>query len=74
MHEILTHKAGAVIQRKSSDVIHPKATQCFTEAIRGEAQIQEYKWDAVRVHHVLAAIAASVEQGSPAKVASYGHM
>jgi len=62
---ILTQKAGAVIRRRSSDVIHPKATQCFIEAIRGEVQVQAYKWDAVRVHHVLAAIAASIEQGRP---------
>jgi predicted dehydrogenase len=61
--EILTQKAGAVIRRRSSDVIHPKATQCFIEAIRGEVQIREYKWDAVRVHHALGAIAASIEQG-----------
>jgi predicted dehydrogenase len=65
-HEILSQKAGAVVRRKSSDVIHPRATQCFIEAIRGEVQIQAYKWDAVRVHHVLAAIAASVGQGGPA--------
>jgi predicted dehydrogenase len=64
-HEILTHKAGAVIRRKSSDVIHPKATRCFIEATRGEVQVHAAKWDAVRVHHVLAAIAASVEQGRP---------
>lgn len=63
--EILTQKAGAVIRRKSSDEIHPKATQCFMEAIRGEIQVQANKWDAVHVHHVLAAIAASVEQGRP---------
>jgi UDP-N-acetylglucosamine 3-dehydrogenase len=63
--EILTQKAGAVIRRKSSDVIHPKATQCFIEAIRGEVQVQAAKWDAVRVHHVLGAIAASIEQGRP---------
>jgi UDP-N-acetylglucosamine 3-dehydrogenase len=64
-HEILTHKAGAVIHRKSSDGIYVKAAQCFIEAIRGHVQGQAAKWDAVHVHHVLAAIAASIEQGSP---------
>ena len=64
-HEILAQKAGAVIRRKSSDAIHARATQCFIEAIRGEVQVKAYKWDAVRVHHVLAAIAASIEQGRP---------
>jgi predicted dehydrogenase len=63
--EILTQKAGAVVRRESSDLIHPKATQCFIEAIRGEAHVQAAKWDAVRVHHALGAIAASIEQGRP---------
>jgi len=63
--ELLAHKAGAVIRRTSSDVTHPRATQCFIEAIQGKAQVGAYKWDAVRVHHVLRAIAASIEQGSP---------
>lgn len=63
--EILTQKAGAVIRRRSSDAIHPKATQCFIEAIRGEVQVRAAKWDAVRVHHVLGAVAASIEQGRP---------
>lgn len=63
--EILSQRAGAVIRRKSSDAVHPKATLCFIEAIRGQVQIQAYKWDAVRVHHVLGAIAASIEQGRP---------
>lgn len=61
--EILTHNTGAVIRRKSSDVIHPKATQCFIRAIRGEVQVHAAKWDAVRVHHALGAIAASIEKG-----------
>ena len=52
-HEILAQKAGAVIRRKSSDVLYLKAAQCFIEAIRGEVQVQAAKWDAVRVHHVL---------------------
>ena len=64
-YEILTQKGGAAIHRKSSDVSHPRATKCFIEAIRGEMQVQTYMWDAVRVHQVLGAIAASVEQGRP---------
>jgi predicted dehydrogenase len=62
-HEILTLKAGAVIHRRSSDVLHPKITQCFIEAIRGDVQIQNAKWDAVRVHLALGAIADSIAQG-----------
>ncbi len=66
-HEILNQRSGAVIRRKSSDVTHLQATRCFIEAIRGEVQVQAYKWDAVRVHYVLGAIAASLEQGRPVK-------
>lgn len=63
--EILTLKAGAAIRGKPSDVTHAQATQCFIDAIRGKVQVQGAKWDAVRVHRVLAAIAASIEQCEP---------
>lgn len=65
--EILVNKAGAIIRRKPSEVLYLKAAQCFIEAIRGQDQVQAAKWDAVHVHHVLGAIAASVEQGRPVK-------
>lgn len=61
--EMLASKASAVIRRKSSDGIYVKAASCFIDAIRGEVQIQSAKWDAVKVHRVLGAIATSVEQG-----------
>lgn len=64
-HEILTQKAGAVIRHKSSEGLYAKAAQCFIEAIRGQVQLQLATWDAVQVHHVLAAIADSIEQGRP---------
>ncbi len=63
--EILNQKVAAVIRRKSSDTLHPRATQCFIEAIRGRVQIQTAKWDAVRVHQMLGAITASIQQGRP---------
>ena len=63
--EILTQKVGAVIRRKSSDVLYLKAAQYFIKAIRGQVHVQAAMWDAVNVHHVLAALAASVEQGRP---------
>lgn len=63
--EILTQKAGAFIRHKSSDTIYLKAAQCFIAAIQGKAQIQPAKWDAVHVHQVLTAIAASLEQNRP---------
>jgi UDP-N-acetylglucosamine 3-dehydrogenase len=65
--EILAGKAGAVIHRKAGDSLYIKTAQCFLEAIRGEKQIGEYKWDAVRVHHTLSSIAESLEHGSPVK-------
>ena len=65
--EILTQKTGAMIRRRSSDVLYLKAAQCFIEAIRGQDHLKAAKWDAVQVHHVLGAIAASVEQGGPVK-------
>jgi predicted dehydrogenase len=68
--EILVDKVGAVIQRRSSDVVHPRATDCFIRAIRGEVEVQAFKWDAVRVHHVLGAIAASLEQGGSFQTAA----
>jgi predicted dehydrogenase len=61
--EILTHKAGAVIQRKSSVMLYQSAAQCFIDAIRGKTQLWEAARDAVRVHRVLTAIAASIDQG-----------
>jgi UDP-N-acetylglucosamine 3-dehydrogenase len=67
VQEILTQKAGAVIRRKSTDDLHFKATQFFIKAIRGEVQAKAVMWDAVQVHDVLAAIAASIEQGKPVK-------
>jgi len=67
-HEILAQKASAVIRRKSSDAIHAKLTQCFIEAIRGEVGVSAAKWDAVSVHHALAAIATSIEQGRPVEI------
>jgi UDP-N-acetylglucosamine 3-dehydrogenase len=66
-HEILTQKTGAVIRRKSSDELYLKAAQTFVKAIRGEIEVQAAKWDAVRVHHAMAAIAASIESGKPVK-------
>ena len=66
-HEIFTQKAGEVIRRTSSDGLYDKAAQCFIEAIRGKVPLQAAKWDAVQVHHVLAAIAASIDQGKPVK-------
>ena len=54
---------GKVIRRKSMDSIYSKAVQCFIEEIRGETKNRTAKWDAVRVHTTLGAIAASVEQG-----------
>jgi UDP-N-acetylglucosamine 3-dehydrogenase len=63
--EILVQKTGAFIRRRPSDVLYLKAAQCFIGAIRGQVQIQKAMWDAVQVHHVLGAIAASVEQGRP---------
>jgi predicted dehydrogenase len=64
--ELLAQKAGAVIHRHSSDVVHPRATRCFIEAIKGEVKIDAYKWDAVRVHRALGAIAGSIVQATPA--------
>jgi predicted dehydrogenase len=63
--EILFQKAGAVVHRKSVDVLYLKAAQFFIGAIRGEIQAQAAMWDAVLVHDVLGAIAASIEQGKP---------
>jgi predicted dehydrogenase len=65
--EIIADKAGAVIHRKPGETLYNKTAKCFLEAIRGEVQIGEYKWDAVRVHHTLSSIAASIEQGNPVK-------
>jgi predicted dehydrogenase len=62
--EILCQRVGAVIHRKSTDLSHWRANQCFIEAIRGNVQIQTAKWDAVHVHQVLSAVADSVEQNS----------
>ena len=63
--EILTDKAGAFIRRKANEGLYDKATRCFIEEIRGEVQGQAAMWDAVHVHEVLGAIAASIEQGKP---------
>jgi predicted dehydrogenase len=60
--DVLVHKVDAVARRKSSDAAHPKVTDYFIEAIRGQVQVGTYKWDAVKVHRVLGAIAASVER------------
>ncbi len=62
---LLADKAGAVIRRRSSDAVHPKATDYFVRAIQGEAQAGESKWDAVRVHRVLEAIAGSLAHERP---------
>lgn len=67
-NEILTHKAGAVFHRKSGDVLYIKAAQTFVGAIRGDVSLQSAKWDAVHVHQVLAAIAASLEQGGAVEI------
>jgi predicted dehydrogenase len=64
---IVAHKAGAVIRRKSSDDVHPQATDCFIQAICGNPQGRTYMWDAVRVHRVLEAVGASVTQGHTAQ-------
>ena len=61
--EIFTRKAGSVIHHKPSDSIYVRSAACFMDAIRGNIQLEQPKWDAVHVHHVLSAIAASVEQG-----------
>jgi predicted dehydrogenase len=63
--EILTQKTGAIIHRTSGEGLYDKAAQCFMEAIRGRIKLQSAARDAVRVHLVLAAIAASIEQGKP---------
>lgn len=63
--EILARKAGEVIRRKSNDTIYVQAAQCFIGAIQGKVQLQAATQDAVQVHHVLAAMAASIEQGAP---------
>jgi predicted dehydrogenase len=63
--EILARKAGEVLRRKSNDTIYVKAAQHFIEAIQGKVQLQAAARDAVQVHHVLAAMAASIEQGMP---------
>jgi predicted dehydrogenase len=70
--EILADKARAVFGRRSSDVIHPRATDWFIRAIRGEVQAQAFKWDAVRVHHVLQAIATSIEQNRSVQTGALG--
>lgn len=62
--EILAQKAGAVLHRKSLDTLYLKAAQCFIKAIQGKDQMNTAIWDAVHVHQVLAAIAASAEQDS----------
>jgi UDP-N-acetylglucosamine 3-dehydrogenase len=63
--EILKQKTGAVIHRTSGEGLYDKATQCFMEAIRDRIKLQSAAWDAVQVHHVLAAIATSIERGKP---------
>lgn len=63
--EILTQKAGAVIRRQPPQRIYLQAAQCFVDAIRSPVTLQKAKWDAVHVHRVLSAIAASVERGLP---------
>lgn len=60
--EILVNKTSAIIRRKASEVLYIKAAQCFIGAIRREHQLDAAKWDAVHVHNVLGAIAASIEQ------------
>ena len=62
--EILSQKVGAVIHRNSGDTLYQRAAQSFIAAIRGGGQ-QSAMWDAVKVHHVLTAIADSIEQGGP---------
>ncbi len=66
--ELLSQKVGAVIKRRPSDTTHRKATECFIDAIRGNAKIETAKWDAVRVHQVLGAMAASIEQKKPVEI------
>jgi predicted dehydrogenase len=63
--EILTQKVGAILLHKPSEDLYIKAARCFIDSIQGKMQIQAAKWDAVRVHHVLGAMAASIEQGRP---------
>jgi len=63
--EILTLKVGEVIRRKPRQGLYIQAAQCFVDAIRGRIPLQQAKWDAVHVHHVLSAIASSVELGIP---------
>ncbi|NLE45894.1 MAG: Gfo/Idh/MocA family oxidoreductase [Chloroflexi bacterium] len=65
--ELLTQKASAVLRRRPSDTLHARATRVFIEAIRGEVEVHNYKWDAVRVHYMLATIAAAVEHGGPVR-------
>lgn len=60
--EILNQKAGAVIHRNSKDILHQKATQYFLETIRSDHKFQSAKWDAVKVHQIISALAASIEQ------------
>lgn len=67
-NEILSHKAGAILRRKSGDMLYIKAAQSFIGAIRGEVSLQSAKWDAVHVHQVLAAIAVSLDQARPIEI------
>ncbi len=72
--EILTQKAGAILRRKSNGTLYLKAADCFFRAIRGEALEKALAWDAVRVHHALDAISASLAQGRPVESGAPGEL
>lgn len=63
--EIFARKAGSIIRHKPSDSIYVRSAACFADAIRGKIQLKQPKWDAVHIHHMLSAIAASIEKGIP---------
>jgi predicted dehydrogenase len=65
-NEILSHKVRAFMKPKSQEMLYQKATRFFLDAIRGGTYLETATRDAVQVHHVLAAITSSMDQGNAA--------